>query len=162
MKCRSSAAEFCLKLTWRPYRKGIFQADVPGAKEGKLSFDQLFVDGRRQHLARYPNYNASVRPYGGCAEDCISPARIKGWSNPTTGIVHAIHASYWGSMDYRITGVDDEGNARLEGGWQNNRPTPPSGRASWRTFLRNSMRRANGFWIAPKVCCISCRHPAWT
>jgi hypothetical protein len=41
--------------------------------------------------------------------------------------VHAIHGSAWGSQHYRITGVDEKGNAKLEGGWQNSRPTGLSG-----------------------------------
>ncbi|MHC4791523.1 MAG: right-handed parallel beta-helix repeat-containing protein, partial [Planctomycetota bacterium] len=32
---------------------------LPAVKEGKLSFTQLFVNGKRQHLARYPNYDNS-------------------------------------------------------------------------------------------------------
>ena len=39
-----------LDLEWEPYKDGIMQAKVP---EG-IAFDQLFVDGAKQHLARSP------------------------------------------------------------------------------------------------------------
>ncbi|MHC4180716.1 MAG: hypothetical protein ACYSWU_24720, partial [Planctomycetota bacterium] len=45
-----------LQLKWSPYRNGIMQAEVPGVRRGRLSFGQLFVNGRRQHLARYPDF----------------------------------------------------------------------------------------------------------
>ena len=45
-----------LQLAWTPYRDGIMQARVPAG----LDTDQLFVNGQRQHMARYPN--VSVPP----------------------------------------------------------------------------------------------------
>lgn len=33
-----------------------------------------------------------------------------------------MHAADWGDFHYRITGKDSQGNLKLEGGWQNNRP----------------------------------------
>lgn len=47
-----------LDLKWSPYKAGIMQAEIPAAKQGKLRFSQLFVNGKRQRRARYPNYNA--------------------------------------------------------------------------------------------------------
>ena len=111
-----------LDLNWTDSGKaGVKTAFVREVKEGKLDFDQLFLDGRRQHLARYPNYNPAARNYGGTAADAISPARLKHWSHPEGGFVHALHAAGWGDFHYRITGVDAKGNVKLEGGWQNNR-----------------------------------------
>jgi hypothetical protein len=111
-----------LDLKWTDSRTaGVKTALVPEVREGKLDFDQLFLNGRRQHLARYPNYNPAARIYGGTAADAISPERIKKWSHPEGGFVHALHAAEWGDFHYRIMGVDAKGNARLEGGWQNNR-----------------------------------------
>ena len=101
-------------------------------KEGKFDFDQLFLDGRRQHMARYPNFNPAASNYGGTAADAISPERIKKWSHPEDGFLHALHAAEWGDFHYRITGVDAKGNARLEGGWQNNRPMGMHRAASFR------------------------------
>ena len=47
-----------------PHQGSILKADV--AKQGLkgVYFRQLFYDGRRQHLARYPNFDPS-NPYGG-------------------------------------------------------------------------------------------------
>ena len=43
-------------------------------------FDQLFLDGRRQHMARYPNFNPTILNYGGTAADAFSPQRAAAWS----------------------------------------------------------------------------------
>jgi hypothetical protein len=110
-----------LDLRWRPYKNGIYQADVPG-KEKQFVIDQLFINGERQHMARYPNYDPAVRNYGGTAADAISPARVKTWANPLGGLVHGLHVAQWGDFHYRIIGVDAFGRPQLEGGWQNNRP----------------------------------------
>jgi hypothetical protein len=47
-----------LECDWRPYRDGIFVSDLSRSAPG-ISFDQLFVNGKRQVLARYPNYDDS-------------------------------------------------------------------------------------------------------
>jgi hypothetical protein len=111
-----------LDLKWTDSGKaGIKEAMVPEVKQGKLDFDQLFVDGHRQHMARYPNFDPAASIYGGTAADAISRERVKTWSHPEGGFVHALHAHAWGDFHYRITGVDAKGNVTLEGGWQNNR-----------------------------------------
>ncbi len=46
-----------------PWKGEILKADV-GAQGITNQFRQLFFDGRRQHLARYPNYDPK-NPYGG-------------------------------------------------------------------------------------------------
>jgi len=115
-----------LDLKWTPYKDGIIRADVSGFKfqDAGFSFDQLFINGQRQHLARYPNYSPRAEIFGGTAADAISPERVRRWANPLGGFVHALHKSAWGGFHYRITGVDEKGNLKLEGGWQNNRPAP--------------------------------------
>jgi len=45
-----------LTCQWVQYKNGIMMAKVPKG----LDFTQLFVDGKRQIRARYPNYDASV------------------------------------------------------------------------------------------------------
>ena len=42
---------------WKPYRDGIMMCELPEVKAGKLDFTQLFVNGKRQIRARYPNYD---------------------------------------------------------------------------------------------------------
>ena len=138
-----------LELKWEPYKNGIFQASVPGVKEGKVDFDQLFLDGQLQHLARYPNFDPNARNYNGTAADCLSPKRVKTWAHPETAILHALHGNEWGDLHYRVTGVDAKGNAILEGGWQNNRGSGPHHSAR---FVENVFEEldAAGEWFLDK------------
>jgi len=106
-----------LKLDWTPLRDGIFQAPVPAG----LVMDQLFVNGERQPMARYPNYDPNAAIYNGTAADAISPARVARWRDPTGGFIHAMHESLWGDMHWRILGKNADGSLKYEGGWQNNR-----------------------------------------
>ncbi len=71
-----------LQLKWRPYSGGIYQAQTPT----QMTIDQLFVNGKRRHMARYPNYDENARPYNGAAADAFSPARAAKWGNPEGGI----------------------------------------------------------------------------
>ncbi len=106
-----------LELKWRPYRDGIVQSSVPAGTKT----DQLFVNGRRQHMARYPNYDPNARYFNGWAADAFGKERAARWSDPKGGFIHAMHTHLWGDFHYVITGKDAEGNVTYEGGWQNNR-----------------------------------------
>lgn len=55
----------------------------------------------------------------------------------------------WGGFHYRITGVDGKGNLKLEGGWQNNRPSPLHKQFR---FVENIFEELNvpGEWFADK------------
>lgn len=106
-----------LVLHWKPYRDGILQAATPDGVE----IDQLFVDGKRQHMARYPNYDPNILPYNGFAADAFSPNRAKRWADPGGGYIHAMHHAHWGGYHYRITGKAADNTVTYEGGWQNNR-----------------------------------------
>ena len=120
-----------LDLEWTPYRDlpapdhaggqagGILQAKVPAG----LEMDQLFVNGARLNMARYPNYDPNVRVFNGYAEDAFSKERAARWANPAGGYMHAIHRARWGGFHFRITGKDENGELTYEGGWQNNRQT---------------------------------------
>jgi hypothetical protein len=48
-----------LVCAWQPYRDGIWKTEVSAAIKEKPGFDQLFVNGKRQILARYPNFDMS-------------------------------------------------------------------------------------------------------
>lgn len=50
-----------LQLAWKPSQKGIYQAVVAP----NIAFEQLFIDGQQQPLARYPNYDANARVFTG-------------------------------------------------------------------------------------------------
>jgi len=109
---------FRLNLTPKPYKNGIMAARV--SKEID-DIDQLFVNGKHQHMARYPDFDPNARFFGGTSGDAISPARVRTWSNPIGGYMHALHASMWGSKHYRIVGVDEGKKLKFQGGWQENR-----------------------------------------
>jgi parallel beta-helix repeat protein len=49
---------------WQPYQGQILRANAAAQGFKGMNFRQLLFDGRRQHLARYPNYDPQ-NPYGG-------------------------------------------------------------------------------------------------
>jgi Right handed beta helix region len=49
-----------LKCVWQDYRDGIKMCVLPEVRSGELDFTQLFVNGKRQVRARYPNEDSSV------------------------------------------------------------------------------------------------------
>jgi hypothetical protein len=108
-----------LQLDWKPWRDGILRAATPAG----MTIDQLFIDGRRQHMARYPDFDPAKKTaaYQGFAEDAISNERATRWANPAGGYIHAMHKARWGGYHYRITGKNPDGSLAYEGGWQNNR-----------------------------------------
>ena len=110
-----------LQLAWRPYRDGIFQATVPSG----TTTDQLFINNRRQVLARYPNFDPNARYLNGFAADAVSPDRVARWNNPAGGYIHAMQHSLWGSLHYRITGKDADNTLHYDGGWQMNNGNQP-------------------------------------
>lgn len=119
------------KLKFKPCRGGIFCAEVslPGG------IDQLFINGRRQAMARFPNrvpgknvYDAWRLRHGSQTPEpgmeTLAPERIRRWKNPAGGYLHAMHNALWGDMHWRIEGKDSKGKLRLTGGYQNNRSAP--------------------------------------
>lgn len=108
-----------LSLNWKKYKGNIYQAKIDVSE-----MDQLFIAGEQQVRARYPNYQADASVFNGYAADAISPKRTKHWKNPIGGFVHALHKGRWGGMHYEIVGKKADGSWQLEGGLQNNRPSP--------------------------------------
>jgi len=119
-----------LRLKWTPFRDGIMKARVPAG----LRTDQIFVNGERQHMARYPNYDPTARYFDGWSPDAFSKERAARWKDPRGGFIHAMHPNMWGDVHYVITGKDKDGNLAFEGGWQNNRP---KGMHRERRFVEN-------------------------
>jgi len=129
-----------LDLKWKPSRQpGLYEAYV----ETGDTIDQLYVNGKRKPMARYPNrtgvagcnvydvWNLRDAKLTNPEEDALHPSRIATWKKPQGGYIHAMHNYLWGDMHWRITGraLRADGtpdSARLvgEGGWQNNRPAP--------------------------------------
>jgi hypothetical protein len=106
-----------LDLQWQPFRDGIMKAKTPG----DVAMDQLFVNARRQLMARRPNFDPNVRHFNGFSPDAFRAERAARWVDPRGGFIHAMHVHEWGDFHYRITGKDAQGNVTYEGGWQNNR-----------------------------------------
>jgi len=106
-----------LTPSWKRIEGGVYQTSV---KAG-LGFDQLFINGERQILARFPNYDPNASPYNGASADAFSKTRADTWQNPAGAFIHAMHRQHWGGYHYRITGKNSDGEVVYEGGWQNNR-----------------------------------------
>ena len=118
-----------LSLKWKKGKGGIYWAQV----EKDLVIDQLFVNGQRKRMARYPNVSDEqdanvfdrwrLNDSGNDGEqDALDKARIARWKDPAGGYVHAMHEYLWGDMHWLIKGKE-AGELVLEGGWQNNRPS---------------------------------------
>ena len=104
------------KLKWRPYKNGIFQTQVPA----DLRTEEIFVNGERQILARYPDCDPTAKYFDGFAANVISNRSAR-WADPTGGYFHAMHPLLWGDFTWHITGKDAQGRMTMDGGWQNNR-----------------------------------------
>ena len=108
-----------LNLQWEPYRDGIYQAKVnPG-----VMFDQLFVNGKKKILARYPDYDDNEWYFNGYAADSFEEQRVKDYKKPEGGYMHVMHEGLWGDFHYQITGKGEDGQLEYFGGHQNNRPS---------------------------------------
>ena len=84
-------------------------------------FDQLFINGMKRVLARYPNYDKNAL-MNGTAENALSVQKTRSWKNPKGGFIHALHDREWGGMHYIIKGKEGD-ELIFEGGFQNNRPS---------------------------------------
>ena len=121
-----------LRLKWKRGARGVWSARVNQA----IDIDQLFINGKRQRMARYPNASDDkgcdifdvwrMRGKDGAddVEDALSPRRVATWKNPAGGYVHAMHRYMWGDMHWVITEKVGADSVTLVGGWQNNRPSP--------------------------------------
>lgn len=109
-----------LVLQWKPYRNGIYRANVAGP-----SFDLLYMNGERQVRARYPNFDPKIALFNGYAADAISPTRVSRWQHPEGGVLHALHEGRWASMHVPILGKNPDGTLRFGAQTGNNRPSPP-------------------------------------
>ncbi len=126
-----------LSPTWEETENGIFRTRVPG----QTAIDQLFANGKRQILARYPDLGAgflpvgkdnSVRgkqagnvPYDGSTPNAWDASKANDWADPTGAFLHGMHPGLWGSQHYRVLGKKPDGSLDYEGGWQNNRSSSP-------------------------------------
>jgi hypothetical protein len=118
-----------LHLEWKPRKNGIFVAKV----EGNPDIDQLYVNGKRQRMARFPNavagknvfdtWDLSHQAKPDSTNNPLSSERIARWKHPEGGYIHAMHSALWGDMHWLIKAKNADGTLNYEGGWQNNRPS---------------------------------------
>lgn len=120
-----------LKLAWRKEAGGVYAANIAD----DISIDQLYIDGIRQRMARFPNadagagknvYDTWLLNHSAVPDknlDPLAPERIATWEAPENGFLHSMHEYLWGDMHWLIQGKGTDGNLLLMGGWQNNRPS---------------------------------------
>ncbi len=119
---------------WSRDGPAILRAQVSGP-----DFDRFYVDGRRQVRARYPDFDATIKPLGGYAADAISPERIARWKDPTGGVVHALHVARWGDLHVPILGKDAAGALLFGPETGNNRPSLPHERFRFVENIREEL-----------------------
>jgi len=107
-----------LSCTWQPFRNGIMMCELLEATGGKLKFTQLFVNGKRQHLARYPNFNPKNPLATG--PGFLSRPAPKKWANVPEGYIHGLSTHRWGSLHY-VFQMKDGRVVNRRGGYQINR-----------------------------------------
>jgi parallel beta helix pectate lyase-like protein len=108
---------------FQAFRGGIFKADASGFRA--TPFRQLYYQGRRQNLARYPNFDGE-NPYGGgwayadgkpvpmyqevAGEDkhtlVYKPADARAWAHPEDGEVMVFPRYNWWNNIVRIRSID--------------------------------------------------------
>jgi len=121
---------------WSDYRDGIMMCKITNPELLRYDFTQIFVNGKRQHRARYPDYDPSCPGFSGYAHPAdtqlewphtelrYNPAEFTGkkWAKPEEAVVHIFDAIGIGNMQWRVGGVDwDTHTIRLgKGGFQMN------------------------------------------
>jgi hypothetical protein len=109
------------------HKGAILKADLAAQGLKGIYFRQLFFDGRRQHLARYPNFDPK-NPYGGGwayadgtpipmyteipdeskKELTYKPQDARTWSKPDEGEVFVFARYNWWNNIIRIASIDRE------------------------------------------------------
>lgn len=109
-----------LDLNWTPWKDSIYRAKLDSSE----FIDQLFVNGNRQMMARYPNkVEDRTAPFGGASPDAWD-FEARGWKNPEGAFLHALHRARWGGTHFEVMGIKD-GKLDKRGGWQENRAGKP-------------------------------------
>ena len=106
---------------WEPYKGGIWQAEIPAAKNGQWSFRQIYVNGDLRYRAKTPNegfYRVAGCPEGtpktvGYHTDCQSfefqPGDIlPDWKNLDD--VEVVVYYFWSDNHLPIESIDTEKN----------------------------------------------------
>ncbi|MDR1268351.1 MAG: right-handed parallel beta-helix repeat-containing protein [Planctomycetaceae bacterium] len=106
---------------WKPYKNGIWQAEIPEVKDGKWSFRQIYVGGELRQRAKTPNenfYRVAACPEGtpktvhyhtDCQSFEFKPNDINpNWKNLDD--VEVIVYYFWSDNHLPIESVDTEKN----------------------------------------------------
>jgi len=119
-----------LQLQWTKSSRGWYTAAIPAGN----TIDQLYINGVRQRMARFPNavegknvfdtWDLSHSIKVDSVRDPLRKERVAQWKDPAGGYIHAMHTALWGDMHWLIKGKNASGELLEEGGWQNNRPSP--------------------------------------
>ena len=110
-----------LQPEWEPYKDGIYKAQLVE----NVAIDQLYMDGQRQRMARYPNavegknvfdsWDLSHSPTPDPANDPLDTDRINSWSKPEGAYLHSMHRSLWGDMHWLVKGKKADGGPGSRG-----------------------------------------------
>lgn len=123
---------------------GVLSAKIPYPVDG------LYIDGKKYTMARYPKATNPDEIFGGYAEDCIYPQKVKDWKDPTGGYIHAMHDKMWGGYSYQIEGKSENNILRLVGGWQNNRQSNIHNSYRFAENIREEMTEPGEWMYSPK------------
>lgn len=161
-----------LDARWEPYKDGIMKSPVPAG----IDFDQLFINGKRQMRARFPNFNPQkplmnesgyINATGGGNTEGSDPFisydpetfTKNRWSKPTEAIVHIFPTHYWHNLQFRIKSIV-YGRHLIEfgeGGWHANQIVDRNEFSEGsRFFIDNVFEEldAPGEWYLDKEKCI--------
>ena len=69
-----------------------------------LHIDQLFLNGKLQILARYPNFNYNTKILNGTSSDAQTKASAAANPAEGPGYIRGIHTQSWGGNSYYFTG----------------------------------------------------------
>lgn len=105
-----------LDLRWKRRAGGIWSARCANP------IDQLYINGRKCILARYPDWTPDVL-FNGTSAEALSKDRVAKWKHPEGGYIHSMHSGKWGSKHYVITGRIRD-SLTYVGGNQVSRPSP--------------------------------------
>jgi hypothetical protein len=121
-----------LDCQWEPYRGGIMRCELPAVRAGQLNFTQLFVNGKRQIRARFPNYDAKNPLVWGSGyvdvardEETWPPTEFhfdtatftkRKWAKPGEAIVHMFPLDYWGILQWQVKDIDWDAHC-IKLGW---------------------------------------------
>jgi hypothetical protein len=124
-----------ITAAWEHWRDGIMKCSIAGWGEGRPHFSQLFVNGRRQIRARYPNVDSQDPLRGGYAYPVEGLTRLaegaaeslgqgrplsrglrfdpatftqQRWAKPAEAVLHIFPRACYGNLQWRLRKVDWE------------------------------------------------------